>query len=109
MPSALGTCGSGQTGDIGTHAPPTSTWPCGQAQMPSTFMTCGGGQVHAAGFITGGVQKLLFAGLVSTNPELDVIATDAQFTYGGNGGPTVGVAGIVITGSTWFAVRAGPL
>jgi hypothetical protein len=79
MLSTFGTCGGGQTGGVGGHAPPTGGWPFGQVQMPSTFMVCGAGQVqrpsefsdagggqHEAGFTTGNVQTLLFAGLLST-------------------------------------------
>ena len=50
MPSTLGTCGAVQTGGVGTQAPPTSTWPCGQTgggstQTPFTI-TLGNGQMH---------------------------------------------------------------
>jgi hypothetical protein len=92
----------------GTQAPPTKTWPFGHAQIPSELSTCGSGQSHELGFVTV-VQELLFAELLSVYPELDGIATDAQFVKGGKGGPTVAVAGIVIRGSTWFVVGAGPV
>ena len=90
----FGTCGGGQTGG-------------GFTQMPSIFMTCGGGHVHELGFDTV-VQELLFAELLSAYPELDGIATEAQFVNGGNGGPISAIAGIMIGVSTWFAVRAPP-